>query len=120
MLSKALTSDEPIICINANKRLLNRDFEDVLNWSQQIHALKSIVISNYAESNTVDCVTFMTPLELTKADLPSKFHIVVDEFQLLLTKEIISIVSYFDKALSFVGVTGSPMPPTYRGLLEIL
>ena len=33
VLSKALTCDEPIICINVSKRLLNRDFEDVLDWS---------------------------------------------------------------------------------------
>lgn len=62
----------------------------------------------------------MTPTDLMMASLPATFHIVVDEFQLLLNKDIVPIVPYFEQAISFVGVTGSPMPPTYRRLLEIL
>lgn len=42
VLSIALTNNEPIIIINNNKRLLNRDFEDILEWSQKIHKVKSL------------------------------------------------------------------------------
>jgi hypothetical protein len=52
----------------------------------------------------------MTPVELQEAVLPSKFHIIIDELQLILNKSIVSMVPLFEKALSFVGVTGSPMP----------
>jgi len=50
VLSKALTCDDPIICINVSKRLLNRDFEDVLSWSQAMSALKFGEISIYSET----------------------------------------------------------------------
>jgi hypothetical protein len=50
VLSKALTCDDPIICINVSKRLLNRDFEDVLSWSQAMSAVKFGEISIYSET----------------------------------------------------------------------
>ena len=48
------------------------------------------------------------------------FHIVVDELQTLLNVEIVQIVPLFEKAASFVGVTGSPMPQNYQELLKML
>ena len=50
VLSKALTCDDPIICINVSKRLLTRDFEDVLSWSQAMSASKSRAINIYSET----------------------------------------------------------------------
>jgi superfamily II DNA or RNA helicase len=106
----------PVFVLNSSKTLCDRDFQEATFSLEELKIPCASVISQKRK------ITFATTQDFidSKADLPEKYHILLDEYQNIFFVEdkFFDFVEILKFGQSFIGFSGSPLNSTQRKLLE--